>query len=170
MDLSGRTVWQQAAGDTDREYVDLCLKWGVILNGPGYAGAWPSCVPRLRSDKISARKITDLKRFAEEMKDGDLVTLRTGTSTVWAVGQVVDGYDWWDEFGDVDGWALQHTRRVRWLWKAAGDAKTFGTYAMKQGGYHPAIGPGTRYRLARDSRDPVRDRRSPRSSLGHGGR
>lgn len=27
----GKQVWQVAAGDTDRNYVDLCLEWDVIL-------------------------------------------------------------------------------------------------------------------------------------------
>ena len=33
MNIAGRNIWQQAAGDTNRDYVALCLKWGVILNG-----------------------------------------------------------------------------------------------------------------------------------------
>jgi hypothetical protein len=78
----------QAAGDSDRNYVDLCLKWGVILNGPGDTGSWPGYVDSLRADKYSERKITDLRRFCEEMADGDIVVLRIGTSAVAAVGQV----------------------------------------------------------------------------------
>lgn len=133
MNIINRTIWQQAAGDTDRNYVDLCLRWGVILNGPGYAGAWPDCENKLRSDEISSRKITDLRRFSEEMQDGDLVVLRIGTSSVLAVGQVVGRYEWRNIFGDVDGWDLQHVRRVRWLWSDLGQAKVFDTYALKQG-------------------------------------
>jgi len=133
MDITGKVIWQQAAGDTDRNYSDLCLRWGVILNGPGYAGSWPDCGKLLRSDDWSSRKVTDLKRFAEEMKDGDLVVLRIGTSTVLGVGQIVGSYEWRDEFGDVDGWDLQHIRRVRWMWTGRDNPKTFETYALKQG-------------------------------------
>lgn len=104
MDISGKTIWQQAAGDTDRNYSDLCLKWDVILNGPSYAGAWPDCKKGLKEDGWSSRKITDLRRFCEEIKDGDFVVLRLGTSTILGVGQVVGEYKWFDEFGDVDGW------------------------------------------------------------------
>jgi len=133
MDLTNKTIWQQAAGDTDRDYSELRIKWDVILNGPGYAGRWPDCAKPLRADEWSSRKVTDLKRFAEDMKDGDLVVLRIGTATVLAVGQIVGAYEWLDEFGDVDGWDLQHVRRVRWLWKDIASPKVFDTYALKQG-------------------------------------
>ncbi len=41
MDLQNKKIWQQACGDTDRNYSDVCLEWDVILNGPGYAGEYP---------------------------------------------------------------------------------------------------------------------------------
>jgi hypothetical protein len=142
MDISGRTIWQQAAGDTDRDYADLCLKWGVILNGPGSAGKWPSCESDLRTGGMSARKVTDIRRFSEEMQDGDFVVLRTGTTSVRGVGQVVGPYEWCDEFGDVDGWDLQHVRRVRWLWQSQGTPQTFDTYSMKLGDTTQKLGGG----------------------------
>lgn len=83
MDIAGKTIWQQASGDTDRDYADVCLKWDVVLNGPGYAGPWPDCAKVLRDARWSARKVTDLRRFAERMKDDDFVVLRIGTATVW---------------------------------------------------------------------------------------
>ena len=43
MNVKGRKIWQQAAGDTDRDYAELCLKWDVILNGPARYGRWPEC-------------------------------------------------------------------------------------------------------------------------------
>ncbi|MGH8148312.1 MAG: hypothetical protein ACREPY_18535, partial [Rhodanobacteraceae bacterium] len=73
MDISDKAIWQQAAGDTDRNYVDVCLKWDVVLNGPGAVGSWPDCAKSLIAAKWSSRKITDLRRFAEEMKHGDCV-------------------------------------------------------------------------------------------------
>jgi hypothetical protein len=75
-----RRLWQIAAGDKDRNYSDLCLHMGVILNGPGYAGAWPKCADTLKKDGWSSKKISDIRRFAEEIKDGDIVVLREGTS------------------------------------------------------------------------------------------
>lgn len=133
MNIDGLTIWQQAAGDTERDYVDICIRWGVILNGPGHAGPWPDCEHKLRGNDWSARKMTDLRRFAVTMQCGDLVVLRIGTANVLAVGQVVGLYEWHDDFGDLDGWDLQHIRRVRWLWSDVSKPKVFDTYALKQG-------------------------------------
>jgi len=133
MDVEGRTIWQQAAGDTDRNYARICLNWDVILNGPGYAGGWPECRPRLQEGKVSSRKITDLRRFCQQVKDGDIIVLRLGTTDVLGVGEVVGEYTWMEEFGDVDGWDLQHVRRVRWLRSFSDAPKKFPTYTLKQG-------------------------------------
>ena len=125
MDFEGRKIWQQAAGDTDRDYAGLCLKWDVILNGPASYGRWPECQKDLRKDGWSGRKITDLWRFCEQMQDRDLVVLRRGTSVVVAVGEIVGCYENHEEFNDVDGWEIGHVRRVRWLWNAAEQPKEF---------------------------------------------
>ena len=62
--------------------------------------------------------------------------LRIGTKHIYGVG-VVGEYSWCDEFNDVDGWDLGHTRRVRWLWRydVEGNCKPkdFDTYEMKLG-------------------------------------
>lgn len=133
MEIGSRGVWQQAAGDTNRDYSELCLRWGVILNGPGEAGEWPGCESRLREQGWSSKKLSDLRRFADEMQDGELVVLRIGTGTVCGVGVIVGPYEWSNAFGDVDGWDLQHVRRVRWLWRRHEAPRVFDTYAMKLG-------------------------------------
>ena len=130
MDIGNRTIWQQAAGDKDRNYIKICLKWDVILNGPGNAGKLPEAKVALREDGWSSRKITDLLRFSEEIKEGDIVVLRLGTNEVYGVGTIVGNYEWNDEFSDIDGWDLQHIRRVRWLWEGK---ENFPTYSLKQG-------------------------------------
>lgn len=130
MDISEKNIWQQACGDTDRNYSAICLKWDVILNGPGYAGAYPECVEQFKKNNIASRKITDIKRFSIEIKEGDIVVLRLGTKIILGVGLVVGNYEWLQEFSDIDGWDLQHVRRVKWLWKGE---KKFKTYALKQG-------------------------------------
>lgn len=87
MQLNGRTIWQQGGGDGDRIYCDICFKYGVILNGPGYAGEFSEkSNKQLMTDGISSKKITDLRRFCTEMKDGDIVVLRVGTKEVYGVG------------------------------------------------------------------------------------
>lgn len=139
MDIAGRNLWQHAAGDNDRNYVDLCLKWSVLLNGPGHLGPWPDCRQPLREEGWTPKKLTGLQRFCEGMCEGDIVVLRTGTNTVHAVGEVVGEYAWCDAFGDVDGWKLQHVRRVRWLWIGP---RTFDTYALKLGDTTQSLGDG----------------------------
>ncbi|MCH8077760.1 MAG: hypothetical protein IIC64_18275 [SAR324 cluster bacterium] len=134
MDITGKKIWQVAAGDTDRNYADICLKWDVILNGPGSAGPWPDCIPDLKSGwELSSKKISDLRRFTEKITDGDLVVLRIGTTDVFGVGFVMGEKEWHEEFGDIDGWDLQHIRRVKWVWKYSEDPKRFDTYTLKWG-------------------------------------
>jgi len=133
--IKQRTYWQEAAGDNDRDYVDICLNWEVILNGPGYAGRFPQCSTLLKNDDWTSKKITDLERFSQEMKDGDIVALRTGTAEINGVGVIVGDYQWNDAFSDVDGWDLQHVRRVKWLWdkNTKNGPKKFPTYTLKLG-------------------------------------
>jgi hypothetical protein len=64
-----------------------------------------------------------LRRFYTKACRGDIVLLRLGTGEVLAIGEIADDQPaFLDEFADVDGWDLQHVRRVRWLAKTA---KTF---------------------------------------------
>jgi hypothetical protein len=130
MNLDNKTVWQQAAGDGETKYPHICLKWDVILNGPGGEGAWPDCADCI--DR-APRKISDLRRFCDEMQEGDIVILRSGTASVYGVGEVVGNYSWLHEFSNIDGWDLQHVRRVKWLWKAGDNPMQFDSYALKLG-------------------------------------
>ncbi len=135
MNVENREVWQIAAGDTDRSYWELCLRWGVVLFGPGYAGVWPDCAVRLRDDGETARKIDLIRKYHEDIQTGDLVVLRLGTRYVCGVGRVEGPVEWLDDFGDIDGWDIQLVRRVRWLWKPDnGKPKEFGVHALKWGG------------------------------------
>jgi hypothetical protein len=124
IDLKDKVVWQQACGDRNRDYSAICIKYSVILNGPGGYGKWPECKVAIGEDR-SSRKITDLWRFCEEIKSGDIIVLKIGINTVYAVGEVVGGYFWDDNFGDIDGWDLEHIRRVRWLWHDLAHPKIF---------------------------------------------
>ncbi|MFQ5660235.1 MAG: hypothetical protein ACE5GZ_07395, partial [Gammaproteobacteria bacterium] len=56
-----------------------------------------------------------VRRFASEVKEGDVFLLRTGISTVTAIGIVSGEYQYLNQFDDVNGWDLQHARRVRWF-------------------------------------------------------
>ena len=137
MDIDGRTVWQQAAGNNANtppvtgnqdisNYAQWCLDSNVILRGPGEHGSWPECKCRL-----DAGTRTNLRRFCEDMEHDDIVVLHVGTSSVYGVGRIVGEYEWCLCFDN--GPRLGHVRRVSWLWKAKGKPMKFETYALKTG-------------------------------------
>lgn len=103
------TVWQIASGSADRNYADVFLKYNVALIGPGDAGKWS---PDRDDDEFGGRFV---RIFASEPKMGDVFLLRTGMSKIRAIGIVGSEYLYLDQFDDVNGWDLQHARRVRWL-------------------------------------------------------
>jgi hypothetical protein len=103
-----RAIWQISAGPASRSYADVFLKHGVALIGPGDAGAWAAD----RDDE--AFEGSFVRRFASEIAAGDVVLLRTGLSRIAAVGVVAGEYLYLNAFDDVNGWDLQHARRVRW--------------------------------------------------------
>ena len=40
MNIDPDRCWQIAAGDTDRNYADICLQHNVVIMGPSYCGSW----------------------------------------------------------------------------------------------------------------------------------
>ena len=105
---SGFAIWQVSAGPANRTYGDLFLEFGVALVGPGDGGSW-SC-SRLDEDFGGGF----IRRFASELRNGDVLLLRSGLTTIRAVGRVAGDYVYLPQFDDVNGWDLQHARRVRW--------------------------------------------------------
>jgi len=101
-------VWQVSAGPAARSYADVLLKHGAALIGPGDAGRW---TPDRDDNEFEGSYV---RRFASEIAAGDVVQLRTGLSTIAAVGLVDGDYLYVNAFDDVNGWDLQHARRVRW--------------------------------------------------------
>jgi len=84
------------------------LRHAVALIGPGDAGPWN---PDRDDNEFEGGFV---RRFASEVSPGDVFLLRTGVATVAAIGLVVGEYAHVNAFDDVNGWDLQHTRRVRW--------------------------------------------------------
>ena len=105
---SRHTVWQISGGPASRAYADVFLLHGVALIGPGDAGTWS---PERADDEFEGAFV---RRFASEVKAGDVVLLRTGIATITALGLVAGDYLYVNAFDDVNGWDLQHARRVRW--------------------------------------------------------
>ena len=108
-DVNAHAVWQVSAGPHDRTFADQCLTHGVALIGPGDTGPWCSD----RSDTEFEGGF--VRRFAAELGIGDVLLLRTDRSTIRAVGLVASDYQFLPQFDDVNGWDLQHARRVRWF-------------------------------------------------------
>lgn len=126
MDIKGKQLWQVGAGDTDRNYGTVCLKYNVMIVGPGRPGPYTEELYAEAGDIKNS-----IRRFYDAAK-GDVVLLRIGTGEVLAVGEIMDEQpQWLEAFGDVDGWDLQHTRRVRWFEGSnkSFPSQTFGTRA-----------------------------------------
>ena len=110
------TIWQVAAGDGSRDYAEVFLKFGVILVGPGSAGEYFSNKDVYNVDDSWAYR-SFIKPLAEELAKGDLVVLKRPSGYKWeivAVGEVTSDYCFKDVFSDVDGWDLQHCRKISW--------------------------------------------------------
>lgn len=101
-------MWQVSAGEYGRYYHDVFLNFGVALIGPGNPGEWNHEQP----DEIFEGPY--VQWFAEEMQHGDVLVLRQGNSIIRAVGIVSGEYEYLEQFDDVNGWDLQHCRRVHW--------------------------------------------------------
>lgn len=110
------TIWQVAAGDGSRDYADVFLKFGVILVGPGSAGDYYSDKDTYNNPD-SPFYCPFIRTLAEEITKGDLVVLKRPSSSQWeivAVGEVISDYSYENAFCDVDGWDLQHCRKIQW--------------------------------------------------------
>jgi hypothetical protein len=104
-----RTIWQVGSGDANRPYFDEFIRYGVALIGPGSPGPWKPGGSDEDYEGPWAR------RLAVEAQDGDAIVLRSGTSRIKAVGIIAGEYLYLEQFDDVNGWDLQHARRVRWF-------------------------------------------------------
>jgi hypothetical protein len=103
-----RVFWQISGGPVDRSYADVFLSHGVALIGPGYPGPW---APEMSDDEFEGGFV---RRFAQEVEIGDVFLLRSGATTIRAIGLVASAYLYLPQFDDVNGWDLSHGRRVRW--------------------------------------------------------
>lgn len=106
---AARRVWQIGAGEANRSYADTFLNHGVALIGPGDPGPWSAD----RYAKVKGARF--VRSFATRLQKRDIVLLREGRSTIRAIGMVACGYEHLPVFDDVNGWDLQHCRRVRWF-------------------------------------------------------
>ena len=122
MDVDSKvTIWQHAAGDSGRDYASLCLERNVILHGPGKHGSWGRDCEKILRSKYPKRRIDSLKRFYEEMCEGELVILKRWQNA-YGIG-IIGSYEWIEEFNHVGPngkeWDLGHARHVCWIWRVS---------------------------------------------------
>jgi hypothetical protein len=149
------TIWQIAAGDSpERDYSeDVFLRYGVAAVGPGSRGSFTE--QRADYEPGTPYYRDFLAPFCEGIEDGDLLVLKRPAGREWtilAVGQVDGDYVWEPRLGDVEGWDLQHCRRVRWRRVSFGHAVP----GLRRGTLHRVQKPEVRQlaqRLWDDSRD-----------------
>ena len=106
-------IWGIAAGNGNRNYPKVFLDWAVMLMGPGNPGIWNDKKDIYEKGE-NPKKFNMLKDFCENTHGGDVVLLKVEPG-LYKIGIIEGNYEWHDIFGDIDGWNLQHTRRVRWL-------------------------------------------------------
>jgi hypothetical protein len=93
----------------NRSYASVFLEYGLCLIGPGAPGLWTN----ERDDREFEG--SHVRKFATEPEPGDIVVLREGRSRALAVGVIAGRYQYLSQFDDVNGWDLNHGRRVRWV-------------------------------------------------------
>lgn len=102
--------WQIAAGEGTRDYAEVFTKFGVMFVGPGDPGPFQE-----NRDKYASPPF--IASFAESVALDDIVILKRPYKRRWeivAVGCVTGEYEHLDLFSDVEGWDLQHCRKVDW--------------------------------------------------------
>jgi hypothetical protein len=112
--------WQVAAGEGARDYSDVFLRYGIMLIGSGNPGSYFGNEDYYRSRPWGAQVV----RFAKYVAEDDRVILkrphhrRKLEEEKWqiqAVGYVAGDYEYVEQFDDVEGWDLQHYRKVKWV-------------------------------------------------------
>jgi len=107
--------WQVAAGDGERDYSGVFIKFGVMLVGSGNPGDYFENKDTYKKHRWGGQ----VRAFAKEAQDGDVVVLKKPSKKkrwqVLAVGKVKGEYQYLPVFDDVEGWDLQHCRIVEWF-------------------------------------------------------
>ena len=106
--------WQVGSGSGGRNYSDVFLRYGVMLIGHGNLGSARDNLGAISGHKSGSTIIA----FAHEAQRDDVVILKRPRQKQWqivAVGYIGGDYEWLEQFEDVEGWDLQHCRRVDWV-------------------------------------------------------
>jgi len=85
--------WQVAAGDGERDFSGVFIKFGAMLVGPGNPGNYFENKDIYKEHRWGS----PAKAFAEQVRDGDIVVLKRPSSKQWqvlAVGKVKGEYQY----------------------------------------------------------------------------
>jgi hypothetical protein len=113
-----QTTWQVGTGNDTRYYFQIMLDYGIICIGPGRFG--PAFPLDFRYGDGS-RLLNKVVKFATVVNQGDWVVAKSGKKRVLAIGKVVSDYAFSDELDDIEGWDIQHYRKVKWWVPAFGE-------------------------------------------------
>lgn len=108
-------IWQVAAGDGERNYWDIFRQFGVMLIGPGGEGDYTK--HKDAYNRMTPARRRPIRQFVEVADKDDYVVLKHRSGSKWiaiAIGRIKPGYYFKPVFGDVEGFQLQHCRRVDW--------------------------------------------------------
>jgi hypothetical protein len=105
------TIWQLGAGEPGRYYSEFLIRHDLACLGPGNPGPYSH---KAYSTVLKSHKSGAIDRFKNSLQQGDLVLLREGSKVV-ALGTVSSAEYCWDpRYDDLNGWGLQHSRRIFW--------------------------------------------------------
>lgn len=107
--------WQVAAGEGARDYSSVFLEYGVMLIGSGKGGPYFDNEAYYTGHHDWRAQVVN---FAERVGKDDIVILKRPYHREWriqAVGRIIGDYEYLEQFDDVEGWDLQHCRRVEWV-------------------------------------------------------
>ncbi len=122
-----RQYWAVAAGNKDRDYSEVFLRFGVAFGG------W--------AEEDSTEDNNDyVKIYKKTMHENDLVILKTGAigKNKWrivAVGCIKGEYKKIESLDDMDGWNVCNCRPVEW--KVSPEEKPYLTSGLKSGTVYP---------------------------------
>lgn len=110
--------WQISAEIGNTNLIDIFFDLGVAIVGPGDKGDY---FDNKEEYDILGKEGIVIKRFAEEVKVGDVLILKQinskdGSFTIVAAGKVTSPYRFEPVFNKVglDELPMQHCRRVKW--------------------------------------------------------
>lgn len=107
--------WQVAAGEGARDYSPVFLEFGIMAIGAGNPGPYFEHKDYYEGHRNWRSQVV---AFAKKVQLGDVVILKKPYHRQWkilAVGRVTGEYEYSALFDDVEGWDLQHCRKVEWV-------------------------------------------------------